>query len=42
MKDPRAGAYAVVGLTLLLFTFSLNMVSEYLMAQVMKTSRGTK
>jgi phosphate transport system permease protein len=35
-------ALFTVGLTLLLFTFSLNMVSEYLMAQVMKTTRGKK
>jgi phosphate transport system permease protein len=35
-------ALFTVGLTLLLFTFSLNLVSEYLLGRVMKTSRGIK
>jgi phosphate transport system permease protein len=35
-------ALFTVGLTLLLFTFSLNLVSEYLLGKVMKPGRGGK
>jgi phosphate transport system permease protein len=35
-------ALFTVGLTLLLFTFGLNLVSEYLLGRVMKTNRGVK
>lgn len=35
-------ALFTVGLTLLLFTFSLNLISEYLLSQIMRNKRGGK